>query len=741
MQKGCAESDVAQKSQRYFEGPKVVCGAKEFACGNTTICLERSLHCDGIQHCAHGEDEEGCSDAHGSLDSLVKAITHHQELKDVFYDKAFDNCSLDYVPPFCQCRFYSLIYCENHPLTTVPKGVGGSVTKMVLTNVSLTQLPRGAFSEYKKLKIIHIEGNKIPILGPGPFLGLPNVTFLLLMKNEIHTVELRTFEGLRNLRWLLMQGNQISMLNMLVFTDVVNLEVMDLTENHLTKLGTFPSNLQKLFWLGLGQNRLQRIHRSTFRYLLSLEVLILKNNVLEDIDEAAFATLGKLTELDISYNRLTYLKPALFYNLRNLNKLNLEFNQITTFPMDIFKGLSNLKSLDLQGLNLKNIDLQMFHPLKDLQFIYFERFIYCSYAPYVRICLPKTDGLSTTENLLSFPALRMSVCLMAFVTCAGNTLVLSWRVLSRREDQILSFFIKNLAVADLLMGIYLVAIGVQDISFRDTYNKYAHAWMSSAFCNVCGILAMISSEVSVLILSLITIERHRCIRTNVRVITASGARYSCACVWIVGIVLAFLPVFMYKGFYSSNGLCFPLHIDYPFNLGYEYSAFVFFGINFSAVILIMCLYASMFLTIKRDRESARPVILKKNEDAVLLLRFSFIVLTDSACWIPIVIIKLLALVGVAISHNLYSVIVVLILPINSAINPLLYTIAAPTELRKRIEKYFERVMLWLQRMDCIVKSGVSTSSSLTRSVTVTESRCLPSSTVNSGELELCMTTI
>lgn len=75
-------------------------------------------------------------------------------------------------------------------------------------------------------------------------------------------------------------------------------------------------------------------------------------------------------------------------------------------------------------------------------------------------------------------------------------------------------------------------------------------------------------------------------QTNVRAVTETAARYCLAGVWLVGLVLAVFPVLRWpqeRAFYSSNGLCFPLHIDDPFMLGWEYSAFVFLGINFSAV--------------------------------------------------------------------------------------------------------------------------------------------------------------
>ncbi|EEC05720.1 adenosine A3 receptor, putative [Ixodes scapularis] len=362
--------------------------------------------------------------------------------------------------------------------------------------------------------------------------------------------------------------------------------------------------------------------------------------------------------------------------------------------------------------------------ISDVTRFYFKKFHYCSYAPYVRICMPKTDGLSSTEHLLVWPVLRLSVWVVAFTTCTGNSVVFAWRFLAKKEDRVLSLFIKNLSMADLLMGIYLVTVGSLDVAFRDEYNKHAHQWMSSWFCTLCGLVAMVSCEVSVLILSLITIERYCCIKTNVRAVTVNAARYFLAVVWLAGLVLALFPVLRWpseRAFYSSNGLCFPLHIDDPFMLGWEYSAFVFLGINFFAMVLVMGLYLSMFCIIKEDRQRARPVTMKKQEDAVLALRFFFIVLTDCMCWIPIVIIKILALLEVQISENIYAWVVVFILPINSALNPVIYTLAAPTELRRRIEKFAQRLLKCHKRLECMLTSSRTPRSSVaTQSLTGTD---------------------
>lgn len=55
-------------------------------------------------------------------------------------------------------------------------------------------------------------------------------------------------------------------------------------------------------------------------------------------------------------------------------------------------------------------------------------------------------------------------------------------------------------------------------------------------------------------------------------------------------------------------------------------------------------------------------------------QMAMIVLTDFCCWCPIIILGLLAIFGVPISASVYSWIAVFILPVNSAVNPIIYTL-------------------------------------------------------------------
>lgn len=193
------------------------------------------------------------------------------------------------------------------------------------------------------------------------------------------------------------------------------------------------------------------------------------------------------------------------------------------------------------------------------------------------------------------------------------------------------------------MGIYLLVIGTVDSAFRNQYNWYANVWMSSWKCTFSGALAMTSSETSVLIMCFMSVERFFCIVSPFggNRLTTKKAISSMACIWILGILLSVVPIFHWghsNEFYGSNGMCFPLHIDDPFILGWEYSAFLFLGINFLSVLIIIIVYIIMFISIHRTRKATTLMV----SDKEFAFRFFFIVFTDCLCWIPIIILKFIA---------------------------------------------------------------------------------------------------
>nr|XP_027224484.1 relaxin receptor 1-like [Penaeus vannamei] len=219
--------------------------------------------------------------------------------------------------------------------------------------------------------------------------------------------------------------------------------------------------------------------------------------------------------------------------LSSFQRSILDGNPLTTIAGAVLRGLPALASLHLQEMELSenlllNLSLHGSSFLTspepsdpdltwpNITHLYFKRFRYCSYLPWIPDCRPKTDGVSSFENLLIRRELRVAVWLVATLTLIGNLTVLTGRLLTRDDNKLLSLFIRNLAVSDLLTGVYLVIVGVKDLQFRSVYHENAHSWMTSRGCAVTGVLAMTSSEVSVLVLAFMSVERLVCIGRPLR---------------------------------------------------------------------------------------------------------------------------------------------------------------------------------------------------------------------------------
>lgn len=208
----------------------------------------------------------------------------------------------------------------------------------------------------------------------------------------------------------------------------------------------------------------------------------------------------------------------------------------------------------------------------------------------------------------------------------------------------------------------------------------AHEWTNSWQCIVTGTLAVSSSEVSMLILAFMSLERFLLIADPFRGHRSISLRviyFSLLCIWLTGVGLAVSPVLIWnsstKYYGKSSGTCLPLHIREAFSLGWQYSAIVFLGVNLMLLVMIALLYTALLISIWRTR-SATPLSLLDCEFAI---RFFFIVLTDVLCWAPIIAMKIWVFYQYSISDDVYAWLVVFILPLNSAVNPLLYTFTTP----------------------------------------------------------------
>ncbi|XP_077466266.1 relaxin receptor 1 isoform X5 [Stigmatopora argus] len=476
-----------------------------FPCGNLSTCLPQVLHCNGVDDCGNQADEENCGDNNGwphLFDKFFGMPSHNTRTKST-------SCLLGLVPELCQCEDLELD-CDRAQLHNIPV-VAVNITKMSLQRNHLQRLKANAFIIYRSLQKLYLQHNEIEDVNPAAFRGLYNLTRLYLNYNRISVLMPGVFRDLHKLEWLILENNNIHHISPKAFSGLNSLVLLALLNNTLTKLDDICHEMARLNWLDLEGNLIETLENVSFYSCSMLTVLVLQRNRISHIHDQAFSVLQKLGELDLSSNRLKKIPHNLFVLLGDLLQLNLSYNPIVELQVDHFDKLHKLKSLSIEGIEISNIQSRMFEPLKHLTHIYFKKFQYCGYAPHVRSCKPNTDGISSFEDLLANIVLRVFVWVVSATTCFGNIFVICMRSYIRSENKLHAMCIISLCCADGLMGIYLFMIGAYDIKFRGEYNRHAHAWMDSSQCQVIGSLAMLSTEVSVLLLTYLTLEKYICI--------------------------------------------------------------------------------------------------------------------------------------------------------------------------------------------------------------------------------------
>ena len=278
--------------------------------------------------------------------------------------------------------------------------------------------------------------------------------------------------------------------------------------------------------------------------------------------------------------------------------------------------------------------------------------------------------------------------------------------MGRREGKVQSCLITNLAASDALMGIYMLIIGGADLYYGRDYFLHSSDWRNGGMCKIAGFLSIVSSEASVFLVTIISVDRFISIAFPFSrcSLETTSARISSVLTWAAAVVIGLAATLLQdhiKGFYGMSDVCvgLPLITDavndtskFTYSLevnkyvyeerksagetpSWAFSIVIYLVLNLVCFLAVFICYVSIFLIVKKSRKQARR---SKNlsKEIKVAAKMALIVGTDFACWVPIIIMGILSQTGaVTIPEQMYAWSVVFIMPINSSINPYLYTLS------------------------------------------------------------------
>ena len=223
--------------------------------------------------------------------------------------------------------------------------------------------------------------------------------------------------------------------------------------------------------------------------------------------------------------------------------------------------------------------------------------------------------------------------------------------------QIHSFLITNLAIGDFFMGAYMLIIAVVDSYYRGKYILYDKIWRESDLCKFAGFISTFSSELSVLTLTVITLDRLICIvfPLKMKQIKLKQAVLVMSLLWISVLVISSIPLVgmnYFENFYGRSGVCLAFHITNSKPKGWEYSVAVFLVLNFVSFLVIFFSYLRMFFVAKQTRNAVRKT--ESRSETAMARRMTVIVMTDFFCWVPIILLGFASLGGAHVPSQVGS---------------------------------------------------------------------------------------
>ena len=446
---------------------------------------------------------------------------------------------------------------------------------------------------------------------------------------------------------------------------LLNVRTLDLSFNHLESvIADDLHNFPKLTSLSLAGNPFTSVLSSdkhstswTFPALLSLNLSFVE---MKELDPSVLRIFPSLQSLDLSHCHVHHVRGS-FQSLTSLRSLDVRMCPLTSFPKSMFRGLGSLRRV-----------------LADNYKVCCPATLPVGFV--VSQCLAPRDEISSCDALLRSDLYRVSLAVFATLATVGNTLSLVLRVFVLKSKQQSGYpvFITHLCVSDFLMGVYLFIIGGADRVYMNTYLWEDTDWRDSVTCKMAGFLSLLSSEVSASIICLVTVDRFLVVRFPFRRLCFKrrSAQLCCLVLWTMGTVLAAVPLLPATSswhFYSQTGICIPLPVtrqDFP---GHEYAFAVMIIFNFVLFVMIAVGQLFIYASVRGQSMAEQDDSDKRNKDLALAQRLFTVVVSDFLCWFPIGLLGLLASRDVPISGEISVGMAIFVLPLNSALNPFLYS--------------------------------------------------------------------
>jgi Leucine-rich repeat (LRR) protein len=633
---------------------------------------------------------------------------------------------------FSNCRNLFSLALDHNSIPNIPQGVLNGLTKLDILKLHENEIgciASGVFNDLRILKSLTLYHNQIEHLPAGIFSKLTALRKLNLGFNRILSLPDGLFSNNTLLTNLWLNDNSIHQVHVTAFGLMPYLEVLNMSSNFFCSLefpdAGFPSlrilSLELLWCLHNVPNPHKMPNAQEVFYTYAYHCCLWEDTLNSDVyknDTILPTTIppeatGAVTlppevitvlpdpfEKDCTSEGASPDRQSIILEIAKLYNLTIIWGPDCGFTVEgpINIGLTADDIANLQngqptnfldnGVIVVGTETEgFFIGVNDLRSHYVPP---PKYPQFKKItCYPRPNPLTPCDNLLDPWPIRIAIWAVWVLTLLGNITILFIMIAAHQRMDVSQSFICVLAFSNTLLGIYLAFIAMVDIRTLGDRSFYQSAleWQKGSGCQTAGFLAIFSSQLSVYILVVLTIERlHHIVTSTISLRQKQSKKlHHAVIIIIIGIVYAaILAVLPLKGMdvnaYDEVAICLPFVTHTSADRGYILSILTLNMLGILIVILafllvIFCLF--------------RPSLPRKQRWDILksTTKLSLLMVTTFLCWFPIGVVGYTSILEEPIiDAGQAKYFIVYVFPINALFSPIIYAL---------ITRSFRRNIWWI----------------------------------------------
>lgn len=273
--------------------------------------------------------------------------------------------------------------------------------------------------------------------------------------------------------------------NLRSFGLIASLVNANFSGNHIIHICSSSTQFPNFVTFDISKNHVLELCTMCFHNLEKLQWIILKNNMLRNIQERSFLNLTSAKYIDLSQNFLNQFHTNTFENIPHLVALKLSSNLLENVEITVFDNLY-IKNLVTTSVFL------------------------CCISPPGSSC-HSTVEVNKLEDSCSVLLVKEAVPVLVGILCSllllANCLSIFLHTQKSSESDMYNIMIRTLNIGYFVFGIYLETLFVADLYFKKEFVVRQSFWTSFFVCHLAFALHDSSSIFLTLMLALLSLGR------------------------------------------------------------------------------------------------------------------------------------------------------------------------------------------------------------------------------------------